>query len=105
MKTPFEILEIEESGDDEAIKKAYLAKVRQYPPEQAPAEFQKIRTAYEAVRTERDRMAHRLFHHDVPDKDELRELIIGAAAPRMPSAKLITKLLGEQLANYRIPIE
>ena len=73
---------IEETGDDKAIKKAYLAKVRQYPPEQAPAQFQKIRAAYEAVRTERDRMAYRLFHHDIPDKDELRELVIGAATPQ-----------------------
>ncbi|MGI9212532.1 MAG: DnaJ domain-containing protein, partial [Methylococcaceae bacterium] len=62
MKTPFEILEIDVEADDETIKKAYLRKVRQHPPERDSAAFQTIRDAYEAVKTRQDKIRHTLFN-------------------------------------------
>ena len=56
MKTPFDLLGIPENATDEAIKKAYLQKVRQYPPERAPEQFQTIRAAFEAIKTQQQRL-------------------------------------------------
>ena len=48
-KNFYEVLGVERTADARAIKKAYFALVRKYPPETKPAEFQKIREAYEVL--------------------------------------------------------
>jgi DnaJ-class molecular chaperone len=61
---PFEILGIpREAGDDE-IRAAYLAKVRQCPPDRSPEQFERVRDAYEKLRDPRARIRHRLFSVD-----------------------------------------
>jgi len=50
---PFEILEIPDTAGAEEIRAAYLRKVKQYPPERSPEEFEKIRDAYDALRDPR----------------------------------------------------
>ena len=45
-KSPYEILEIEETASFKDIKKAYLAKVKLSPPEKDPEGFKAIRKAY-----------------------------------------------------------
>jgi tetratricopeptide (TPR) repeat protein len=45
----YEVLGIDKSADERAIKKAYFALVRKYPPETHPEEFKKIREAYEVL--------------------------------------------------------
>ncbi len=62
MKTPYEILDVDDDADDAQIKKAYLAMVRRYPPERFPDDFQKIYQAYDQIKTKEDRLSHRLFH-------------------------------------------
>jgi curved DNA-binding protein CbpA len=39
----------------EEIRAAYLAKVKQFPPDRNPEEFEKIRDAYERIRDPRSR--------------------------------------------------
>lgn len=56
-RIPFEILGIAPHADDEEIRAAYLRKVKEFPPEKAPAEFEKIRDAWEALRDPRRRAA------------------------------------------------
>jgi hypothetical protein len=50
MKTPFEVLGVDETAGDEAIKRAYLQKVRS-TPERDPERFQAIRAASRRWRT------------------------------------------------------
>lgn len=66
MINPYEILEVAPDADDDRIKKAYLAKVRRYPPERCPEEFQRVYQAYELLKTEEDRLSYRLFHCQAP---------------------------------------
>src|ERR1700748_2439305 len=45
----YEALGIDRAADERAIKKAYFALVRKYPPETHPEEFKRIREAYEVL--------------------------------------------------------
>jgi tetratricopeptide (TPR) repeat protein len=45
----YQLLGIERDADERAIKKAYFALVRKYPPETHPEEFKRIREAYEVL--------------------------------------------------------
>jgi len=71
MKTPFDILEVKESASDVEIKEAYLKMVRQYPPDRFPEEFKKIKQAYDAIKSLKDRLAFSLFNVPEPDLDAL----------------------------------
>jgi len=82
MTTPFEILGVAEDADDSGIKKAYLARVREFPPERDPEHFQVIRAAYETLRGPRDRIAWRLFTSNVPDPAPLITTWLASGKPR-----------------------
>jgi tetratricopeptide (TPR) repeat protein len=45
----YDVLGIDRTADERAIKKAYFARVRRHPPETHPEEFQRIREAYEVL--------------------------------------------------------
>ena len=49
-KDPFGVLELEPDADAEAVRAAYLTKVKQFPPDRSPEEFERIRDAYEYLR-------------------------------------------------------
>ncbi len=61
-KDPFAVLGVDDAAGDEAIKQRYLALVRSFPPDREPERFQEIRSAYEAVRGERERLEVKLLH-------------------------------------------
>ena len=46
---PRQVLEIEAEAGDEEIRAAYLRKVKEYPPDRAPREFERVRDAYEML--------------------------------------------------------
>ena len=54
-ETPLETLGVSAEATDEEIRAAYLRKVKEYPPDRAPAEFERVRDAYEALRDPRKR--------------------------------------------------
>ena len=45
-KTPYEVLGVRQAASFDEIRKAYIEKVRQFPPEKDPENFKKIRQAY-----------------------------------------------------------
>lgn len=58
---PFSVLGLDENVGDDEIKSRYLALVREFPPDLEPDRFQAHRAAYEALRTERERLAAKLL--------------------------------------------
>ncbi len=101
MKTPFDILDVPEDATDEAIKKAYLKKVRQYPPEQAPTQFQTIRIAFEAIQTRHQRLKYQLFHHEPPSLDALLERVLQTGEPQRPTEEILTQALADALKGSK----
>ena len=69
---PRKVLEIPAEAGDEEIRAAYLRKVKEYPPDRAPREFERVRDAYEMLRDPRRRA---------------RSLL--AADPKQPLASLL----------------
>ena len=58
---PYAVLSIEPGAGDEEIRAAYLAKLKLYPPDRAPDEFERVREAYDLLRDRRQRALRMLF--------------------------------------------
>lgn len=65
--SPAEVLGVAPEAGAEEVRAAYLAKLRQFPPDRAPEAFQRIRAAYEALSDPRQR-ARRLLQEEDPFK-------------------------------------
>jgi len=61
MSDPFAILGVTPDADDAVVRAAYLELVRQFPPEQAPERFTRIRAAYDCLCDRDARLSWRLF--------------------------------------------
>ena len=70
---PWKELGISQDAGDDEIRRAYLQKIKAFPPERSPAEFERIRDAYELLR------------------DPLRraKLMLLSADPRAPLVSLL----------------
>lgn len=64
MTDPWQILGIEAKASEEEIRTAYLARIKEHPPDSSPEEFERIRDAYQAVRDPRRRVQSLLFAAD-----------------------------------------
>lgn len=62
---PRDVLGVGLEANDEEIRSAYLRKVKENPPDRCPAEFERIRDAYEMLRDPRAR-ARRLLSVEEP---------------------------------------
>ncbi len=109
MKIPFQILRLTEDADDESVKKAYLAGVQRYSPDQSPREFQRIRAAYETIKNSRDRLSFRLFASSLPDADDICDILVVAEAENKPgpgfAAGIIKRVLQENMKSLKLPLE
>jgi curved DNA-binding protein CbpA len=94
---PFAILGVAQDADDDAVRARYLALVREHSPERDPEHFAVIRSAYEVLRTRRDRLRRRLFAGDgaalAQLKREALALPEAAAGPGRASRKTVNALL------------
>ncbi len=77
---PRRVLGIASEAGDEEIRAAYLRKVKEFPPDRAPREFEKVRDAYEALRDPRRRTRHLLLSTD--PKQSLVSLLEDRASER-----------------------
>lgn len=75
MNDPYRVLGVSSDADDATIQAAYLAAVKNCPPERDVQRFESVRTAYEAVRTRKDRIAYELFDTSPPTANEVLERI------------------------------
>lgn len=101
MINPFDVLGVPETADDETIKKAYLQQVREHPPEREPERFQDIRTAFETIKTHRDRLSHRLFYRETPDVEGLLAQVLQAGPGRRPTEQQFLQVLTDSLRGHR----
>ena len=74
------LLGVAPQASDEEIRAAYLRKLREYPPDRNPDEFELVRDAYEQLRDRRRRVEHTLFSCD--PEAPLESLIDGIADKR-----------------------
>lgn len=105
MSDPFALLGVDETADDEAIKRAYLQRVREHPPERAPEQFQAIRSAYEHIRDQRERLTYFLFHTEPPDPAVLAATLLGARRAARPSAEGVRRALRAGLERFEVADE
>jgi len=88
MPNPYIILGVENREcDDQTVRDAYLRKIRQFPPETAPAEFRLINEAYEKLKSRTERVRFALFDSDpdaISPMDCLREPALIAHCRRPP---------------------
>jgi curved DNA-binding protein CbpA len=68
LQDPYQVLGLSRQATADEIKKAYFARVREFPPEREPETFKRIRAAYDALRTPEAKAATDLFlvHPFVP---------------------------------------
>lgn len=99
MSEPYHILGLEREGvvDDAAIQAAYLVGLRAHPPDRDPEGFQRLRGAYEQLRTHRRRLEHALFHHEVPTVADLAARLLAPGTPRRPRPEQIRRALAAYL--------
>ena len=77
---PRQVLEVEAEAGDEEIRAAYLRKVKQFPPDRSPREFERVRDAYDMLRDPRRRMRSMLLAAD--PKQPLASLLDGLKSKR-----------------------
>jgi len=97
MPDPYVVLDVDAASDDETIRRAYTAKVRQYPPSRHPVEFQRVRDAYEKVKDAASRLEFMLFDPAGGETiEELIEEVRCQSRPRRLDLDTIRKLVGER---------
>ncbi|MEE9412947.1 MAG: DnaJ domain-containing protein [Methylococcales bacterium] len=62
MLNPYQILGVSEIANDEEIRTAYLARLRDHPPDSNQQQFEQIQQAYVLVKDSDARLHYRLFH-------------------------------------------
>ncbi len=93
MKTPYEILNVNEQATDAEIKQAYLQKVKQYPPDHHHNLFQQIHTAYQTIKDQKSRLNYTLFQYPEADFDALLDHALAGSETLALSADSFDKLL------------
>lgn len=102
MRNAYRVLGIDASAGDEAVKKAYLERVREFPPDHDPERFQEARSAYEALRTGSDRLRYALFATPEPDLDAIFGPLLAAGKRGRPSVDDFRELFAAALAEFRL---
>ncbi len=93
MSDPYLTLGVPVDAADAVIHAAYLAAVKACPPERDLKRFEAVRTAYEAIRTRRKRLAHELFDTSLPTLTELLNRATPVEPPGRPNPELFAALL------------
>ncbi|CAN5125554.1 hypothetical protein BH23VER1_BH23VER1_05500 [soil metagenome] len=72
---PFTVLGVAPSATDREVRDAYLAGIRQFPPDTAPDRFRAISEAYGKIKDEESRLNDFLFGRDRPGDTPLDVVI------------------------------
>ena len=94
MTDPYRQLGVAATADDATIRAAYLAAIRDCPPERDRQRFERVRAAFEAIASEPQRLAHALFDTSVPTVDELLGILSAEWRAGRPTEPTLYRLLG-----------
>ncbi|HWF46275.1 MAG TPA: J domain-containing protein [Bryobacteraceae bacterium] len=79
-----QILGVPENASEEEIRAAWLAKVKEFPPDRCPTEFESIRNAYDTLRDPRKRAKAMLLSTNfaaplvsLVDREKARRTFVG----------------------------
>lgn len=64
---PEAVLGVQPDASEEEIRAAYLAKVREYPPDRSPEEFERVRDAYDLLRDPRRRARNMILENTLDE--------------------------------------
>lgn len=78
---PYRVLTVPRTASDVQIREAYLARVRECPPDRDPEAFEEVRQAYEAVMSLERRIETELFDTTPPAPADLF-VVLSPPAPR-----------------------
>jgi hypothetical protein len=86
MNNAHEILGVSPNSTEEAIRSAYLQKVREFPPDRAPEKFVEIRAAFDELRDPSRLRVKRLMSLETTDSfdalaADIRARIVRPALP------------------------
>ena len=93
MTDPYRVLGVARTADDAAIRAAYLAAVRNCPPDRDAERFAHLRSAYDAVATQRARLGHDLFDCQAPTANDVSQMLAEEFSPRCPDAAALLEVL------------
>ncbi|WPL17018.1 DnaJ domain protein [Thiorhodovibrio winogradskyi] len=93
IRDPYLMLGLGPDADDAAVERAYHDAIRRCPPERDAQRFSAIREAFEALRTERDRLAYELFDRTPVVPADILDRAAPIGAPRRPDAASLQALL------------
>lgn len=71
----YAILGVKPGADAQAVRAAYLARVREHPPERDPEWFERIRDAYQTLSSPKRKM-RRYFEFDDLMRKPMRDLLL-----------------------------
>jgi hypothetical protein len=93
MSNPYQLLGIDHNADDAAVRAAYLRAVQLCPPDRDAERFAALRRAFDALATERLRVANALFDKDPPTLAAMVHLLESGRTPRRPDASTLLRVL------------
>jgi curved DNA-binding protein CbpA len=79
---PYLVLGVPPGADDPTIRQAYLAAIKESPPDADPQRFQAISQAYEKIKDSARRHQHLLFNRESPAGSPLEVMLRFAAQRR-----------------------
>ena len=93
MSNPYHLLDIDRDADDAAVRAAYLRAVQLCPPDRDAERFAALRRAFDALATERLRVASALFDKEPPTLAALVHLLESGCTPHRPDAATLLRVL------------
>lgn len=94
MTDPYRLLGVARDADDATIRAAYLAAVRDCPPDRDAARFAALRQAYDTLATHRARLRHAMFNREAPTTNDFFHALREELTPRRPTAPALLQLIG-----------
>ncbi len=93
MMSPYEIVGVTEDAGDAEIKQAYLAKVKENPPERDQQQFKEIHNAYISIKDDKSRLSYQLFTLPSVNFDLLVDQALRTETSVELSAKVFQQIL------------
>ncbi len=91
MQDPYLILGVSRATTDEEVRQAYLAAIRNCPPDRDAERFRFVQRAYDTIKCRRSRLEQALFDTELPDPEELltQALSQSESIPARPTVGVI----------------